>query len=85
MFKLIIVGIVIYLLFKLIRSSPPEVDGKPGPARIKTPSGGEDLVEDPHCHAYVPVSRAVRTEIDGKTLYFCSEKCLEQYGRSEKE
>jgi hypothetical protein len=47
MFKLIIGFIVIYLLFKLIRKSPPEVGGNSGPARIKTPVDGEELVEDP--------------------------------------
>lgn len=83
MFKLIIVIVAIYLLYKLIGNRSPEVEGKPGPTRIKTASGGEDLVEDPQCHAYVPVSQAVRAEIDGKTVYFCSRKCQEQYTRSE--
>jgi YHS domain-containing protein len=73
--------IVIYLLYKLIRKSFPAVGGKPGSARIKTPAAGEELVEDPLCHTYVPLSQAFRTEIDGKTVYFCSQKCLEQYGK----
>jgi len=73
--------IVIYLLYKLIRKCFPAVGGKPGSARIQTPAAGEELVEDPHCHAYVPVSQAFRTEIDGTTVYFCSQKCLEQYGK----
>jgi YHS domain-containing protein len=79
--KLVIGIIVIYLLAKLIRKGFPAVGGKHGPAKIKTPVTGEELVEDPHCHAYVPVSQTVRTEIDGKTVYFCSQKCLEQYGK----
>jgi YHS domain-containing protein len=75
-----IIGIiVIYLLYRLIRKSFPAVGGKPGSARIQTPAAGEELVEDPQCHAYVPLSQALRTEIDGKTVYFCSQKCLEQY------
>jgi YHS domain-containing protein len=79
--RLIVGMIVIYLLYKLIRKGFPAVGGKPGSARIQTPADGEELVEDPHCHAYVPVSQAFRTEIDGKTVYFCSQKCLEQYGK----
>jgi YHS domain-containing protein len=79
--KLVIGIIVIYLLYKLIRKSFPAVGGKPGSARIQTPAAGEELVEDPQCHAYVPVSQAFRTEIDGKAVYFCSQKCLEQYGK----
>jgi uncharacterized protein len=81
MFKLIIGVIVIYLLYRLIGKSQPEVEEKPGSARVRTPAAGEELVEDPHCHTYVPVSQAVRTEIDGKTVYFCSRKCLDQYGK----
>ena len=72
--------IVIYLLYKLIRKSFPAVGGKPGPAKIKNPAAVEELVQDPQCHAYVPVSQAFQTEIDGKSVYFCSQKCLEQYG-----
>ena len=74
--------IVIYLLYKLIRKSFPAVGGKPGSARIQTPAVSEELVEDPLCHTYVPIGDAFRTEIDGKTVYFCSQKCLEQYEKS---
>jgi YHS domain-containing protein len=80
--KLVIGIIVIYLLAKLIRKGFPAVGGKPRPAKIKTPDVGEELVEDPQCHAYVPVSQALRTEIDGKMVYFCSRKCLEQYQKA---
>ena len=76
----LILGIVVfYLLFKLIRTGFPAVGGKPGPAKIKNPAAGEELVEDPQCHAYVPVSQAFRMEIDGRKVFFCSQKCLEEY------
>jgi YHS domain-containing protein len=81
--KLVIGIIVIYLLTKLIRMGFPAVGGKHGPAKIRTPGAGEELVEDPHCHAYVPVSQAFRMEIDGKTVYFCSQKCLDQYEKNQ--
>jgi YHS domain-containing protein len=78
-FKLIIGAVLFYLVYKLIRVGFPAVGGKTGPAKIKNPTAGEELVEDPECHAYVPVSQALRMEIDGKMVYFCSQKCLEQY------
>lgn len=81
--RLIIGIIVIYLLFRLFRKGFPRMGGKAGPAEIKTAVPGEELVEDPLCHTYVPIGDACRTEIDGKTVYFCSPKCLEQY-KSEK-
>jgi YHS domain-containing protein len=80
--KLVIGIIVIYLLAKLIRKGFPAVCGKHGPAKIQTPDAGEELVEDPQCHAYVPVSQAILTVIDGKKVYFCSRKCLEQYRKA---
>lgn len=77
--KLVIGIIVIYLLFKLFRKGFPQMGGKGGSEEIRTAVAGEDLVEDPLCHTYVPIGDACRAQIDGKTLYFCSLQCLEQY------
>ena len=38
-----------------------------------------DLVEDPVCHTYVPLSQAVKKEISGNDYYFCSKQCSEKY------
>ena len=81
-FKLIIGVIVIYFLFKLIRKRSSSIGAKSNPAEIRTSEQGEELVEDPQCHAYVPMSQAVVTEIDGKKVYFCSRKCLEQFRKA---
>lgn len=83
-FKLVIGVIVIYLLFRLFRKGFPQMGGKTGPAEIRTAVAGEELVEDPLCHTYVPIGDACRTQIDGKTVYFCSSKCLEQYKNEKK-
>jgi len=74
-FKLIVGIILIYLFYRLVgtRKRPG------GTPKARPPATGEDLVEDPLCHTYVPVTHARRAEIDGKTVYFCSEECLEQY------
>jgi YHS domain-containing protein len=47
-------------------------------------SDGEDLVEDPYCHTYIPVSNAYKTSFGGKTLYFCCQKCFEDFSVQEK-
>jgi YHS domain-containing protein len=39
---------------------------------------GEDLVEDPVCHTYVPISTAFKGVIEGKEVYFCSRECYEK-------
>jgi len=79
-FKLILGIIVAYFLYKLIKVW----NTAKGPPKVNLPAGGEDLVEDPYCHSYVPVSHACRTVIDGKTVYFCSQKCLETYKKDRK-
>jgi len=73
--KLIIGIVFIYLVYKLVSVWK----AVPGPAKKNLPAAGEDLVEDPLCHTYVPMSNAYRASIEGKTLYFCSRKCLETY------
>ena len=80
--RLIIGVIVIYLLFRLFRKGFPRM-GESRSGGDQTAVAGEELVEDPLCHTYVPIGDACRTQIDGKTVYFCSPKCLEQY-KSEK-
>jgi YHS domain-containing protein len=79
-FKLLLGIIVAYLLYRLIKAW----NTVKGPSKANLPVRGEDLVEDPFCHTYVPVSYASRTVIDGKTVYFCSQKCLETYKKDRK-
>ena len=73
--KLIIGIIFIYLLYKVVTGWK----AVSGPTKKNLPAAGEDLVEDPLCHTYVPVSHACRVSIEGKTVYFCSRKCLDRY------
>lgn len=73
--RLIIGIVVVYLLYKLIKGWK----AIQGPSGKNIPVTGEDLVEDPFCHAYVPISDACRISINGKNLYFCSQKCLDEY------
>ncbi|MCE5282041.1 MAG: YHS domain-containing protein [Deltaproteobacteria bacterium] len=80
-FRLLIGIVILYLVYKVVRmfrSAPPEL-GTSG--ALRKPKAGEDLVEDPLCHTYIPVSNAWKATVDGKTLYFCSQKCLDQYIR----
>ena len=72
--------ILIYLLYKIFKTVgqiKPE-QGENYQSKSSSASG-EDLVEDPVCHTYVPVSQAYRKEIAGKNYYFCSEQCSEKY------
>jgi YHS domain-containing protein len=80
MFRFFVFIILIYLLYKVIKTV-----GKLKPAenenyQFKASSvGGEDLVEDPVCHTYVPMSQAFKKEVSGNDYYFCSKQCSEKY------
>ena len=81
MLKITLGVILIYLFYRLVRTWKRVG----GPIKAEPLATGEDLVEDPLCHTYVPMTHARRVEIDGKTVYFCSEKCLEQYKSEQKQ
>jgi len=79
--RLIVIILILYFLYQGIRrfffseerKKPIQDDGHARQVR------GEDLVEDPQCHMYVPVSRAIEKRIGDRTLYFCSEACYRAY------
>ena len=83
--RLLATIIIFYFLFRiakwLLLSSGKTSEPLPNrQAPVKT----EDLVEDPWCHTYLPVSQAYQASIDGKTEYFCSEKCCNHFLQKEK-
>ena len=80
MIRLLILIILIYLLYKIVDSVRQLKLKKSEDYQIKSsPASGEDLVEDPVCHTYVPVSQAYQKEILGKIYFFCSKQCGDQY------
>jgi len=81
--RLLIGILILFLLYKLLRKGA-SLAGRRSSAAPPA-AAGEDLVEDPHCHTYVPLSHACRSSLNGKTVYFCSRKCLEEYERKMKE
>jgi uncharacterized protein len=79
--RFIIIMFLTYLAYKFLKSlfitkgtKNQHVSGQPGQR-----ASGEDLVEDPYCHTYIPLSNAVKTFVQGKAVYFCSKKCLEEF------
>ncbi len=48
------------------------------------PAGGtyrDELVKDPVCQTYVVLSRAVKRQVDGAPVYFCSAQCADRYAQ----
>jgi YHS domain-containing protein len=78
--RLIVIILVLYFLYQAGRRL--FFPGDEGRLKGKKPAkklGGEDLVEDPQCHMYVPMSRAVAKQVGDRTLYFCSDACHQAY------
>ncbi len=80
--RTIIYFFIIYFAFQVIKKlfiNNEAMQGHLPQQNTKMSSTGEDLVEDPNCHTYVPSSNAYKASHGGKTLYFCSKKCFEEY------
>jgi YHS domain-containing protein len=41
---------------------------------------GEEMMLDPVCSSYVPLSVAVKKGTGANTVYFCSKECMEKHG-----
>ena len=80
MLRFFVFIIVIYLLYKIVNTvREVKTEKNENHQFNSSPAVGEDLVEDPVCHTYVPVSQAIKKEISGKSYYFCSQQCSEKY------
>ncbi|MEW6427482.1 MAG: TRASH domain protein [Thermodesulfobacteriota bacterium] len=81
-FRLLVLGVLFYLLYRLFFSRRPSESG--GQRRGKSGGGhalaDDVLVEDPVCHVYVPRGQALQTrDAAGTTHYFCSSGCRDRY------
>jgi uncharacterized protein len=50
-------------------------------AAVERPGG--QLVRDPQCGTYVPMSTSVHLVSGGQTLYFCSVECRDAYRKAQ--
>jgi YHS domain-containing protein len=78
--RIVIAFFIFYLLYKAARMLFfPAKEESDRTYILRDSVKGEDLVEDPYCHTYLPLSSAYQASIKGKTLYFCSRECFEKY------
>jgi uncharacterized protein len=79
MLRIILIVLVVRALWKLIKGVL-EGAGYTRVGDASTPQG-VTLFRDPVCGVYLPASRALIARTGGETLYFCSEKCRDAWGR----
>ncbi len=79
--RLLILAVLLYIAWRLIRNLVREKIEVEAEKRQREKQAGapvEDVLEeDPVCHTLVPRHQAIRLRQDGKTYYFCSEKCCD--------
>jgi len=75
MLRLIISSVFMYLVFRFVRALL-RVLLSPGPP---AQPAGEMMEQDPQCGIYIPRNEAVTLRKKGKTIYFCSHKCRDDW------
>ena len=84
MFNLIRFAIIcgiFYCVYRLVKwlVFAPRIEAHDQRERRASEIRSEDLIEDPFCHTYVPLSQAHKAIIDGQAVYFCSQQCCDKY------
>jgi uncharacterized protein len=78
--RLILAVVIVYIIYRVGKAiALPLSEKQQKYPQRPTPIEDEDMVKDPYCNTYVPLSNAYKASVDGKTLYFCSEECFEKY------
>jgi len=85
--RLIIVAFIAYLVYRIMRLMVGGGSGRTRsvPHREARDQQMEELVGDPICHVYLPISKSFKWQDEnGEAHYFCSEKCREKYREQRK-
>jgi uncharacterized protein len=83
MFRLVLLAVIVYVLFKWLRRGAPSV---PRAGTSDKPVGRiEEMVQDPVCGTWVPASQALSLPREKETLFFCSGECRDKFLKSQAE
>ena len=76
MVRIVIFVLLVGLIYLLVRSYflPGQEEGGG--------QGSMEMVQDPNCQIYLPRTEAFERTKSGEKLYFCSEKCADEYKES---
>jgi YHS domain-containing protein len=72
-------GILFYLLFKLIFGKKLAAKRQPFADSPSKQPLQDVLVEDPVCHTFVPKGQAQPLLLEGEKYYFCSDECRKKF------
>jgi len=78
--RLIVLFGILYFFYRLFKAFFLTAETKTNNRPLtESKAKGEDLVEDPYCHRYLPMSQAFRMSVGGNDVFFCSQECYDQY------
>ncbi|HEB70035.1 MAG TPA: YHS domain-containing protein [Desulfobulbus sp.] len=77
--RLFILGVLFYIAWRLIRGLGQKKRTDNRQRQSRSSEVKDVLVEDPVCHTLIPKGQAIRLRRQGKTFYFCSEKCCDTF------
>ncbi|HIJ79587.1 MAG: YHS domain-containing protein [Desulfobulbaceae bacterium] len=79
-FRLLIIGILLYILYRLLMGALREKLGSMGAKKQDSGLPSHDiLVQDPVCKTYVAKGQALMVKQGRGAFYFCSEKCKSDF------
>jgi YHS domain-containing protein len=79
--RLVILAVLFYIAWRLIRGLAAQKRSVNKQQQTSSSGVKDILVEDPVCHTLIPKGQAIRLRRQGKTYYFCSEKCCDSFTR----
>lgn len=82
MWKLIFLGIAIYILYKLFAKDflmKKKKDEKVNKAETERKIAAGEMVKDPECGTYVSVDDSISVTDGGQKYYFCSYECRDKF------
>ena len=80
--RILILIILAYLAFRVVKTMIGSSSGTSGQRmqdRETLDAVDDVMVKDPLCETYFPKKNGVKAVIKGETVYFCSEKCRDEY------
>ena len=82
--RLLLLALLFYIAWRLLRILIRDTIAQKAESKLREESEQAEavqdiLVEDPVCHTLIPKHQAVRLRHKGKTYYFCSDSCCDQF------
>lgn len=79
MIRLLLLGLLCYLGYTLLRSFMRKLPGNRSAPPAAKSSRGEEMVQDPQCGTYLPRGDALTKTVRGEKHYFCSATCRDAF------